>query len=41
VALRPENIRSRFAKFDPANVGKAGLMGGLAALLAGRREEPE
>lgn len=37
VALRPENIRSRFAKFDPANVGKAGLMGGLAAILAGRQ----
>jgi len=33
VALKPENIRSRFAKFDPANVGKVGLMGGLAGTI--------
>lgn len=32
-------LRSRFAKFDPANIGKAGLMGGLAALLTGQRED--
>jgi hypothetical protein len=41
VALRPENIRSRFAKFDPANIGKAGLMGGLAAVLAGQRNQEQ
>jgi hypothetical protein len=35
--LESSQLRSRFAKFDPANIGKAGLMGGLAALLAGRR----
>lgn len=33
MVLRPENLRSQFAKFDPANVGKAGLMGGLAGIL--------
>lgn len=33
MVLRPENLRSQFAKFDPANIGKAGLMGGLAGIL--------
>jgi hypothetical protein len=33
IAFRPEQVRSRFAKFDPANVGKAGLMGALAGTL--------
>jgi hypothetical protein len=41
MVLRPENIRSRFAKFDPANIGKAGLMGGLAAVLAGQRNQEQ
>lgn len=46
LVLRPENLRSRFAKFDPANIGKAGLMGGMAGLLgvgAAQRakQEPE
>lgn len=31
--LKPENLRSRFAQFDPANIGKAGLMGALAGTL--------
>lgn len=35
LVLKPENLRSRFAQFDPANIGKAGLMGGLAAMLGG------
>jgi len=35
MVLKPENLRSRFAAFDPANIGKAGLMGGLAAVLGG------
>ncbi len=29
----PANIRSRYAAFDPANIGKPGLMGGLAAAV--------
>ncbi len=33
VVFDPSNIRSRFAKFDPANIGKAGLMGALAGTL--------
>lgn len=33
LVLKPENLRSRFAKFDPANIGKAGLMGALAGTL--------
>ena len=33
MVLKPENLRSSFAKFDPANVGKAGLMGALAGTL--------
>jgi hypothetical protein len=35
------SYRSRFAQFDPANVGKAGLLGSLAAMIgvgAARRE---
>lgn len=46
LVLRPENLRSQFARFDPASVGKAGLMGGMAGLLgvgAAQRakQEPE
>lgn len=29
----PANIRSKFAAFDPKNIGKPGLMGGLGAAL--------
>ena len=45
VALKPENIRSRFARFDPAQAGSSNLMAGLAGILAtgaaatNRREE--
>lgn len=42
VPFETSQIRSRFAKFDPANIGKAGLMGGLAAMLGGAamRQQP-
>ena len=33
IAFRPEQVRSRFAKFDPANIGKTGLMGALVGTL--------
>lgn len=32
VIFEPENIRSKFAKFDPKNKGSANLLGGLGAL---------
>ena len=35
VIFEPENIRSKFAKFDPKNIDKAGLLGGLGALTLG------
>lgn len=33
MVLKPENLRSRFAKFDPANIGKAGLMSAFVGTL--------
>ncbi len=41
VPLESSQVRSRFAKFDPANIGKAGLMGGIAAVLAGQRNQEQ
>jgi hypothetical protein len=35
VVFDPKNIRSKFAKFDPENKGKASLLGGLGALGVG------
>lgn len=36
---RPENYRSRFAKFDPKNIGKSGLMlGGAGVTVIGRQK---
>jgi len=34
IVFRPENIRSRFAKFDPANASSSDLLGSVAALAA-------
>ena len=41
IILNPANIRSKFAKFDPKNVGKAGLLGAGAgaAILTGTGED--
>jgi hypothetical protein len=35
VPLESSQVRSKFAAFDPANIGKAGLMGALAGTLGG------
>ncbi len=35
IIFKPENVRSKFAKFDPKNKQKAGLLGGLGALGLG------
>jgi hypothetical protein len=32
IVFDPAHVRSRFAAFDPANIGRAGLMGSLAGL---------
>jgi len=34
IVFRPENIRSRFAKFDPANADSSDLLASVAALAA-------
>jgi hypothetical protein len=46
LVLRPENLRSQFARFDPAQAGSSNLMAGLGALFAGgaamnRRDEDQ
>ena len=41
IIFNPANIRSKFAKFDPKNAGKAGLLGAGAgaAVLTGTGED--
>lgn len=33
ITLDPTTVRSRFAEFNPANLGKNNIMGGLAGML--------
>lgn len=41
IILNPENIRSRFAKFDPANEGKSGLLLSKTPMLTPVDYQPE